>query len=64
MGATPYAPDMVPPIAYPWWKYGLVVFPPKRLTRQQKWLSLLWFLLVTGGATAAMLLVLSLLGVV
>jgi len=57
MGATPYAPNLIPPIAYPWWKYGLAVWPPRRLTRKQKaYLAIYYFLMVGGIATVVTLL--------
>jgi hypothetical protein len=60
MGATPYAPNLIPPIAYPWWKYGLQVWPPRRLTRKQKAYLLIYYLLLVGGATTVATLLLSL----
>jgi len=61
MGATPYAPYLSPPISYPWWKYGLLVWPPRRLTRRQKYLVVLWYFLLFGGIVTVYQLVLLLL---
>lgn len=62
MGATPYAPNLIPPIAYPWWKYGLAVWPPRRLTRKQKVYLVIYYLLAAGGAATVIAVILSLFG--
>lgn len=61
MGATPYDSNLAPPISYPWWKYGLVVYPPRKLTVRQKWLVVLWYLLVSGPSGTIILAVVQLL---
>lgn len=63
MGATPYDPDLIPPAAYPWWKYGLLVWPPRRLTRRQKGLVVLYYLLMFNVVIVLGILLLALFGV-
>ena len=62
MGATPYDPDLIPPIEYPWWKYGLVVWPPRRLTRRQKYYLALYYFFLLGGVTVLLALLLTIFG--
>ncbi|MDA4134378.1 MAG: hypothetical protein OK441_02270 [Thaumarchaeota archaeon] len=62
MGATPYDPDLIPPIAYPWWKYGLQVWPPRRLTTKQKGYLAIYYFLVFGGAVTIFWVVWGMLG--
>jgi hypothetical protein len=62
MGATPYAPNLIPPIAYPWWKYGLQVWPPRPLTRRQKAYLVLYYFLLMGGSASLVVFLLSLFG--
>lgn len=56
MGATPYAPELIPPIEYPWWKYGLVVWPPRKLTTRQKILVALYYVILFGCISSVALL--------
>lgn len=62
MGATPYDSDLMPPIAYPWWKYGLQVWPPRRLTRKQKVYLLIYYALAMGGIGTFIVFVLGIFG--
>ena len=52
-GATPYAPNIIPPAAYPWWKYGLLVGSPRGLGRGRRKATRMFyfFLLVCVVAT-------------
>jgi len=52
MGAAPYASYLYPPISYPWWKYGLVAWPPRRLNRRQKLMVILWYAFVSGAVSS------------
>jgi hypothetical protein len=63
MGATPHAPNMVPPAAFPWWKYGLLVYPPRRLTRRQKMYVVLYYLLLIASSGALVAFMVQLLGI-
>jgi hypothetical protein len=48
MGASPYAPEVEPPAAYPWWEFGRVVWPPHKMRRNQKLLLLFYAILALG----------------
>jgi len=61
LGAAPYASEVSPPSAYPWWKFGRIVWPPHRMKRSQKLLLLLYLVLSLGLLSFIYFLLLSVL---